>query len=219
MTSVSAIRGQPAQRAAQHGPENRGRQTAVAAQCCSAWVDRRNGRRNLEDAEDYKAFEAAIIADYCAETAVARELVLRLASLLWRLRRATAIETDLLALEAEREAERQTGEALIRRGSPEDVVRPFRGRNALSLLQRTFGPPVDTQNGDGGSQHASAALDQADADLESTYWANEAYKISGQLSSIARRLIAESRRRFKDAVILTLVRQLVRMLDKSVASQ
>lgn len=51
---------------------------------------------NLEDAEDYKAFEAATIADYCAETAVARELVHRLASLLWRLRRATAIETELL---------------------------------------------------------------------------------------------------------------------------
>jgi hypothetical protein len=30
---------------------------------------------SLEDAEDYKTFEAAIIADYCAETAVARELV------------------------------------------------------------------------------------------------------------------------------------------------
>ncbi len=56
---------------------------------------------SLEDAEDYKAFEAAIIADYCAETAVARELVLRLASILWRLRRATAIETDLLELQAE----------------------------------------------------------------------------------------------------------------------
>jgi hypothetical protein len=37
---------------------------------------------NLEDGEDYKAFEATAIADYCAETAVARELVLRLASLL-----------------------------------------------------------------------------------------------------------------------------------------
>ena len=56
---------------------------------------------SLEDAEDYKAFEVTIIADYCAETAVARELVLRLASLLWRLRRATAIETDLLEIQAE----------------------------------------------------------------------------------------------------------------------
>ena len=56
---------------------------------------------SLEDAEDYKAFEATIIADYCAETAVARELVLRLASLLWRLRRATVIETQLFAMQAE----------------------------------------------------------------------------------------------------------------------
>ena len=36
---------------------------------------------SLEDIEDYKGFEAAIIADYDAETAVERELVLRLASL------------------------------------------------------------------------------------------------------------------------------------------
>ena len=32
----------------------------------------------LEDAEDYKAFEAAIIADYDVQSAVERELVLRL---------------------------------------------------------------------------------------------------------------------------------------------
>jgi hypothetical protein len=55
----------------------------------------------VEDAEDYRAFEAAVIADYDAQTAVERELVLRLASLLWRLRRATAIETDLLRIQAE----------------------------------------------------------------------------------------------------------------------
>jgi hypothetical protein len=49
----------------------------------------------LEDIEDYKAFEAAITADYDAKTAVERELVLRLASVLWRLRRATGVETGL----------------------------------------------------------------------------------------------------------------------------
>jgi hypothetical protein len=54
----------------------------------------------LEDAEDYKAFEAAIIADYDARSAVERELVLRLASLLWRLRRATTIETGLFEIQA-----------------------------------------------------------------------------------------------------------------------
>src|SRR3954447_12554612 len=61
----------------------------------------------LEDAEDYRAFEAAVIADYEAESAVERELVLRLASLLWRLRRATSIETGLLELEAEQIFEQQ----------------------------------------------------------------------------------------------------------------
>ena len=55
---------------------------------------------SLEDAEDYNAFEAAIIADYDVQTAVARELVLRLASLLWRLRRANAIEADLFEIHA-----------------------------------------------------------------------------------------------------------------------
>jgi hypothetical protein len=67
---------------------------------------------SLEDAKDYRAFEAAIIADYCAETAVARELVLRLASLLWRLRRATAIETDLLEIQAEALREREAGDTI-----------------------------------------------------------------------------------------------------------
>jgi hypothetical protein len=74
-------------------------------------ISRRNALRHgltaetvidsLEDTEDYRGFEAAIISDYNAETAVERELVLRLASLLWRLRRIIAIETDLFAIQAE----------------------------------------------------------------------------------------------------------------------
>ncbi len=55
----------------------------------------------LEDAEDYKAFEVAVTADYDAQSAVERELVLRLASVLWRLRRATAMETGLFEIQAE----------------------------------------------------------------------------------------------------------------------
>jgi hypothetical protein len=55
----------------------------------------------LEDAEDYQAFEATIIADYDAQSAVERELVLRLASLLWRLRRASIMETGLFEIQAE----------------------------------------------------------------------------------------------------------------------
>jgi len=52
----------------------------------------------LEDPEDYKAFETAVASDFDVQTAVERELVLRLASLLWRLRRATAIDTGLLQI-------------------------------------------------------------------------------------------------------------------------
>ena len=55
----------------------------------------------LEDAEDYNAFQAAVAASFDAETAVERELVLRLASLLWRLRRATAIDTGFLETPSE----------------------------------------------------------------------------------------------------------------------
>jgi hypothetical protein len=62
----------------------------------------------LEDTEDYRAFEAAVIADYDAQTAVERELVLRLASLLWRLRRIISIETDLLRIQSDIVRERRT---------------------------------------------------------------------------------------------------------------
>jgi hypothetical protein len=55
----------------------------------------------LEDAEDYRAFEATITADYDAQSAVERELVLRLASLLWRVRRATTMETGLFEIQAD----------------------------------------------------------------------------------------------------------------------
>jgi hypothetical protein len=61
----------------------------------------------LEDSEDYRAFEAAVIADYDAQTAVERELVLRLASLLWRLRRIISIETDLLRIQSDIAGERR----------------------------------------------------------------------------------------------------------------
>src|ERR1700741_2088390 len=54
----------------------------------------------LEDAEDYATFEMAVTADYDAQSAVERELVLRLASVLWRLRRATAIEAGLFKQQA-----------------------------------------------------------------------------------------------------------------------
>src|SRR4051794_25175900 len=78
------------------GGKQRSRQNAIRHGLCAETVV-----ELAEDTDDYRGFEAAVIADYDARTAVERELVLRLASLLWRLRRATSIETDLLRIQAE----------------------------------------------------------------------------------------------------------------------
>lgn len=43
----------------------------------------------LEDADDYRRFEAAVLADYDPRSTLEHKLVVRHASLLWRLRRAT----------------------------------------------------------------------------------------------------------------------------------
>jgi hypothetical protein len=55
---------------------------------------------SLEDAADYMAFERAIKSDYSPQTAIEGQLVTRLASLLWRLRRAVIIESGLLNIQA-----------------------------------------------------------------------------------------------------------------------
>jgi hypothetical protein len=54
----------------------------------------------IEDSEEFERFEAAITADYQPVSAIEHELVARLVSLLWRLRRATLIETNLFKLQA-----------------------------------------------------------------------------------------------------------------------
>ena len=86
----------------------------------------------VEDVDDYRGFEAAVIADYDARTAVERELVLRLASLLWRLRRATAIETDLLRIQAEVLRERRSAGWPDRSPMPRDN----QGETAASIRMR-----------------------------------------------------------------------------------
>ena len=92
----------------------------------------------LEDTEDYRGFEAAIVADYDAETAVERELVLRLASLLWRLRRIIAIETDLFAIQAEILRGRRNDATTIHRSLPDRALEVLTLAEADSL--RSNGP-------------------------------------------------------------------------------
>lgn len=53
----------------------------------------------LENENDYVLFEKKIVADFEPVTATDHELTVRLASLLWRLRRSTAIESGLLSLQ------------------------------------------------------------------------------------------------------------------------
>jgi hypothetical protein len=89
----------------------------------------------LEDLEDYKAFEQAVTADYEVETAVERELVLRLASLLWRLRRSTLIETGLLQIQNETLHEHRTRptQEPSRGFTPVAALRIGRGANAVPV--------------------------------------------------------------------------------------
>ncbi len=97
----------------------------------------------LEDAEDYKGFEAAITADYDAQSAVERELVLRLASLLWRLRRATTIETGLFEIQADHLSNfRKTHQ--ISPASREIVYAVFNANSDRQIASRDFADATET---------------------------------------------------------------------------
>ena len=79
----------------------------------------------LEDPCDFAVFEAAIIADYAPRSMVEHELVARLASLLWRLRRATSIETGLLEVQGEIQRSRRNAAETM--PSEQDVVQRLFG--------------------------------------------------------------------------------------------
>jgi hypothetical protein len=54
----------------------------------------------LEDAAEYEAFQASVRSEYPDRSLIESELVSRLASILWRLRRATAIEGGLFQIQS-----------------------------------------------------------------------------------------------------------------------
>ena len=106
----------------------------------------------VEDIDDYRGFEAAIIADYDARTAVERELVLRLASLLWRLRRATMIETELLRIQAEVLRDRRSGHLTVRsRNKPPPIL-----GGAIPAAQDM--PEDETNSGPWPASHSTSHL-------------------------------------------------------------
>ena len=57
--------------------------------------------RDVEDARSYRAFERALIGSIDPRSVIELALIHRLASLLWRLRRASAIETGLFEIQSE----------------------------------------------------------------------------------------------------------------------
>src|SRR6516162_6509615 len=65
------------------------------------WLAEQTVVRTLEDVRSYRAFERALIRSIDPRTAIELALVHRLASLLWRLRRASAIETGLFEIQGE----------------------------------------------------------------------------------------------------------------------
>jgi hypothetical protein len=110
----------------------------------------------LEDAEDYAAFEMAVTADYDAQSAVERELVLRLASLLWRLRRATAIESGLFKIQARHLLQfRASRQAHQKRQNIIDTMYP-------GAAERYHNEDDPTGSLDPGSQSRPETADQSD---------------------------------------------------------
>src|SRR6266481_4116080 len=110
----------------------------------------------VEDVEDYKEFESAIIANYEAETAVERELALRLASLLWRIRRATSIDTDLMRLQVE-----------ILRKHRMSNGSGHSSRPHYRVLQGGYQPEKGNDTGDREINESPSLGDQADGDCRS----------------------------------------------------
>ena len=89
----------------------------------------------------------SVISDYDAETAAERELVLRLASILWRLRRATSIETALFELAAEGRSESDhspSGERLGRSAGDAEHNRPVLRAVPLPGTTEPSEPSADT---------------------------------------------------------------------------
>ena len=157
----------------------------------------------LGDAEDYKAFEAAIIADYDAQSTVERELVLRLASLLWRLRRATTIETGLFEGEAKhldeprRSAQVSGASSEVVRAlfAPHDMANPPGSLQASASAKRLTDPAAELTRGYLRLANLpNLALDRLSR-YEATLW-RQAGQILFTLDALDRRRPHERRFRF-----------------------
>lgn len=85
----------------------------------------------MEDVGEFEQFEAAIRADYQPVSEIEHELVARLTSLLWRLRRSTLIETNLFKLQARLAKDRRL----------ETEIGPDAGSPGMGVLYRLLSNP------------------------------------------------------------------------------
>jgi hypothetical protein len=97
--------------------------------------------KTLEDARSYRAFERALIGSIDPRSVIELALVHRLASLLWRLRRASAIETGLFEIQ---------GELL-----PVSRQAPCHGPSQLGMLPTPTGDLGHSKGPSSNGQHAS----------------------------------------------------------------
>jgi hypothetical protein len=103
--------------------------------------------QNLEHVRSYRAFERVLIGSVDPRTVIELELVHRLASLLWRLRRASAIETGLFEI--------QGGELLSARRQPLS-----RGPSQAGTLQTAPGANGHSKGPGSNGRHDPSASDQ-----------------------------------------------------------
>jgi hypothetical protein len=96
-----ADRGEPTQRAQEHRTDQCQHEAPLAPQSLRPGVQGRNRSRAARKSRRVSNLEAAILSEYLTPTLVENALVCCLASLFWRLRRATSIETGLLRMQGE----------------------------------------------------------------------------------------------------------------------
>src|SRR5215471_19596822 len=98
--------------------------------------------RDLEDARSYRAFERALIASVDPRSVLELALVHRLANLLWRLRRASAIETGLFEGQGEILLAQRQSSGCGQPGAVQTAAR-LNGHGKMPGSNRPHEPPVD----------------------------------------------------------------------------
>jgi hypothetical protein len=137
---------------------------------------------DLENAEEYTAFEEAILADYRPRTTVEHALATRLASLLWRLRRSVAIETGLFEAQSRQIDERRRQRSKRHGETPSPPLAPLiyengpYGRATTSTIETTVGT-LQSQNA-GSRQSVSRCFFQLTRSNNATLERIEKYEVS-----------------------------------------